>query len=66
METNKNIKDMLKSILDNDKDAFKANFGSEIDDRISSKIADIHYSISKDILKTSRSENEDWIYKKYK
>ena len=58
MKMNKNIKDMLKSILNNDRDEFKANFDMEIDDRISSEIADMHHSISKDVLKTPQPENE--------
>lgn len=58
MEKNKKIKDMVTSILDKDRDSFKSNFEAEINDRISSKLADMHHSISKDILKTTKTETE--------
>lgn len=58
MENNKNIKDMITSILDKNRDSFKSNFEAEINDRISSKLADIHHSLSKDILKSPKTETK--------
>lgn len=51
--TNQNMKDMIASILNKDREGFDAAFRSEMQDRVGSHIVDKNLEISKDIMKSS-------------
>ena len=53
---NKNIDNMIVSIIDGDKDSFSSSFSSEMKDRLTSKFVEKSTDISKDILKATTSE----------
>lgn len=53
---NKNLKDMISASINDDKDGFKASFEAEVNDRISSKIAQKHTEIGKNIMKSDVDE----------
>ena len=53
---NKNLKDMISASINDDKDRFKASFEAEVNDRISSKIAQKHVEISNTIMKNDVDE----------
>ena len=68
---NKNLKDMLSASINNDIDSFAASFEAEVNDRISSKIAQKHSEVAQNIMKDetpveeafskqSRSNNYDF------
>ena len=53
---NKNLKDMISASLNDDMDAFKASFETEVNDRISSKIAQKHVEVSQTIMQSDVEE----------
>ena len=54
---NKNLKDMISASTNDDVDRFKASFEAEVSDRISSKIAQKHVEVSKNIMKDDVEES---------
>tara|TARA_R110002020_G_scaffold231588_2_gene442775 strand:- start:820 stop:1344 length:525 start_codon:yes stop_codon:yes gene_type:complete len=53
---NKNLKDMISASLNDDMDGFKASFETEVNDRISSKIAQKHVEVSQNIMQSDVEE----------
>ena len=56
MITNQNMQDMIASILNKDREGFNDAFKNEMQDRVGRHIVDQNVEISKDILKTSDTE----------
>lgn len=55
--SNQNMKDMISSILNKDRDGFDAAFKSEMQDRVGSHLVDKNLEISKDILNSPQESD---------
>jgi len=56
--SDKNLKDMVDAVLGDSKVDFEKSFSKAVNDRIADKMAHVHHTIAKDIIKTNHTSEK--------